>query len=192
MKLPENLSLPMVADVLADLGVPMDRGNVGRALQAAADVCAADPGVGAAGREALGSRFRWLTAPRSTVVQTGPVHTGLTADPDALEDLRSRVLARSRQAGSAAPAPSTRNMAASLSAWKSQTMSRASRPSAASTTSTVRLCPWGNRQAPGCLLSMWPLSTVKLLAMRKGMADFLDFRLRWKVDGGRWTVDGGR
>ena len=59
---------------------------IGRALQAAADVCAADPGAGAAGREALGSRFRWLTAPRSTVVQTGPVHTGLTADPDAEAD----------------------------------------------------------------------------------------------------------
>ena len=33
--------------------------------------------------EALGSRFRWLTAPRSTVIQPGPVHTGLTEDPDA-------------------------------------------------------------------------------------------------------------
>jgi hypothetical protein len=31
----------------------------------------------------LGERFRWLTAPRSTIVQPGPVHTGLTADPKA-------------------------------------------------------------------------------------------------------------
>jgi hypothetical protein len=31
----------------------------------------------------LGDRFRWLTAPRSTMVQPGPVHTGLTADPGA-------------------------------------------------------------------------------------------------------------
>lgn len=29
----------------------------------------------------LGERFRWLTAPRSTMVQPGPVHTGLTDDP---------------------------------------------------------------------------------------------------------------
>ena len=29
----------------------------------------------------LGERFRWLTAPRSTIVQSGPVHSGLTADP---------------------------------------------------------------------------------------------------------------
>ena len=56
------------------------------ALQAAADVCAAAQVAGASGREALGSRFRWLTAPRSTVVQPSPVHTGLTADPDAEAD----------------------------------------------------------------------------------------------------------
>jgi hypothetical protein len=30
-----------------------------------------------------GQRFRWLTAPRSTIVQPGPVHAGLTADPQA-------------------------------------------------------------------------------------------------------------
>ncbi|OLR92538.1 DUF3037 domain-containing protein [Actinokineospora bangkokensis] len=28
-------------------------------------------------------RFRWLTAPRSTLVQTSPTHTGLTDDPEA-------------------------------------------------------------------------------------------------------------
>ncbi|HVK23201.1 MAG TPA: DUF3037 domain-containing protein [Actinokineospora sp.] len=31
----------------------------------------------------VGRRFRWLTAPRSTMVQTSPTHTGLTDDPDA-------------------------------------------------------------------------------------------------------------
>jgi Protein of unknown function (DUF3037) len=31
----------------------------------------------------LGERFRWLTAPRLTIVQPGPVHSGLTADPAA-------------------------------------------------------------------------------------------------------------
>ena len=31
----------------------------------------------------LGERFGWLTAPRSTIVQPGPVHTGLTGDPAA-------------------------------------------------------------------------------------------------------------
>jgi hypothetical protein len=33
--------------------------------------------------ESPGARFRWLTATRSTMVQPGPVHSGLTADPAA-------------------------------------------------------------------------------------------------------------
>jgi len=31
----------------------------------------------------LGERFRWLTAPRSAIVQPGPVHGGVTDDPAA-------------------------------------------------------------------------------------------------------------
>jgi hypothetical protein len=31
----------------------------------------------------LGERFRWLTAPRSAIVQPGPVHSGITSDPAA-------------------------------------------------------------------------------------------------------------
>lgn len=37
---------------------------------------------GPIGRLSIGERFRWLTAPRSTVVQTSPVHTGFTTDPE--------------------------------------------------------------------------------------------------------------
>ena len=69
-----------------------DADAIERALRAAGEVCSADPAAGAAGREALGSRFRWLTAPRSTVVQPGPVHTGLTHDPDAEADRLLRLL----------------------------------------------------------------------------------------------------
>ena len=54
-----------------------------RALAALAAVCAEDPASGQAGLQDIGRRFGWLTAPRSTVIQPGPVHTGLTADPDA-------------------------------------------------------------------------------------------------------------
>jgi hypothetical protein len=33
-------------------------------------------------------RFHWLTAPRSTIIQTSPVHTGMCSDPEAaLDDL---------------------------------------------------------------------------------------------------------
>ncbi len=54
-----------------------------RGLAAAASICA---GEGPAADEDLLRRFRWLTAPRSTVVQPGPVHTGLTSDPDSEAD----------------------------------------------------------------------------------------------------------
>jgi hypothetical protein len=79
-------------DRLRALDPTADPAAIGAALQAATDVCAAATAAGAAGREALGSRFRWLTAPRSTVVQPGPVHTGLTADPDEEADRLLRVL----------------------------------------------------------------------------------------------------
>ena len=42
----------------------------------------------------LGERFRWLTAPRSAVVQPGPVHSGITADPAAELDRLFTTLVR--------------------------------------------------------------------------------------------------
>jgi hypothetical protein len=51
-------------------------------------------GAGAAGEMKLGERFRWLVAPRSTILRAGPVHMGLAADPstelDRLVDLLVR------------------------------------------------------------------------------------------------------
>ena len=35
------------------------------------------------GREKPGQRFGWLAAPRSTVLQPGPMHGGVTSDPAA-------------------------------------------------------------------------------------------------------------
>lgn len=70
------------ADRLRALDPAADVAAIGAALDAAADTCAGD-GHGPAAAEHIGRRFRWLTAPRSTVVQPGPVHTGLTADPAA-------------------------------------------------------------------------------------------------------------
>jgi hypothetical protein len=46
-------------------------------------ICRTCDGDGPAGATSLGQRFRWLTAPRSTVVQAGPVHVGITVDPAA-------------------------------------------------------------------------------------------------------------
>ena len=62
-------------------------------LSAIADTCSSDPS-GPAGAEEIGRRFRWLTAPRSTVVQPSPVHTGLTSDPTAETERLLELLVR--------------------------------------------------------------------------------------------------
>jgi hypothetical protein len=59
----------------------LDAAAVRRHLQAIDDLCAGRDGAGANGQRSQGERFRWLTAPRSTVVQSSPIHTGLTSDP---------------------------------------------------------------------------------------------------------------
>ena len=60
-----------------------DVAGVRAALGAVERHCAGGEEAGQAARDDAGRRFRWLIAPRSTVVQPGPVHTGLTADPAA-------------------------------------------------------------------------------------------------------------
>ncbi|HEV8633895.1 MAG TPA: DUF3037 domain-containing protein [Chloroflexota bacterium] len=72
-------------------------------LEAIPRVCAGGPGAGPIGRLPLHERFHWLVAPRSTVIQTSPVHSGLCLDPAAtLEHLMDRTV---RSPGSsAAPA----------------------------------------------------------------------------------------
>lgn len=46
-------------------------------------VCQGSSRAGAAATAAMGTRFGFLKAPRSTVLQPGPVHGGVTADPAA-------------------------------------------------------------------------------------------------------------
>jgi hypothetical protein len=46
-------------------------------------ICSGDPAGGPAAATSIGERFRWLAAPRSTVVHPGPIHSGLTEDPAA-------------------------------------------------------------------------------------------------------------
>jgi hypothetical protein len=50
-------------------------------LEVARLVCEGGPEAGAVGLLPPGQRFGWLVAPRSTVVQPSPVHTGFTDDP---------------------------------------------------------------------------------------------------------------
>jgi hypothetical protein len=63
-------------------------------VQAAAALERTCAGEGPAGDTTLGQRFRWLTAPRSTVVSTGPVHSALAADPSGEADRLLELLVR--------------------------------------------------------------------------------------------------
>jgi hypothetical protein len=51
-------------------------------------------GDGAAKAMTLGERFRWMVAPRSTILRAGPVHMGLAEDPDAELDRLVTLLVR--------------------------------------------------------------------------------------------------
>ncbi|MGW0777734.1 DUF3037 domain-containing protein [Streptomyces sp. NPDC054802] len=68
---------------LRALDPQVDMTGVRAALRAVEGVCRGGEDAGQAARDDAGRRFRWLIAPRSTVVQPGPVHTGLTLDPEA-------------------------------------------------------------------------------------------------------------
>lgn len=69
------------ADRLRAIHPDVDVAAVELALTGIRAVCAGDPSGGRAAAGSLSSRFGWLTAPRSTVVRPGSVHSGVAADP---------------------------------------------------------------------------------------------------------------
>ncbi|MFJ2173559.1 DUF3037 domain-containing protein [Streptomyces sp. NPDC087851] len=77
---------------LSALDPRADLAGVRAALRAVEGICAGGDAAGQAAVDDAGRRFRWLIAPRSTVVQPGPVHTGLTADPRAEAERLLRLL----------------------------------------------------------------------------------------------------
>ncbi len=78
---------------LTALAPDVDVDAVRSALAAVEAVCRGDGSAGEAGRAPMGTRFGFVKAPRSTVVQPGPVHGGTTDDPDAqLEHLLDRLV----------------------------------------------------------------------------------------------------
>ena len=71
------------ADRLRALDPALALDQVGDGLRFAEGVCSGDERGGAAAQHPIGQRFGFLKAPRSTVLQPGPVHGGLTVDPAA-------------------------------------------------------------------------------------------------------------
>lgn len=68
---------------LAAMAPALDLDAVAEQLELIPRVCAGGRAAGPIGELPLYERFRWLTAPRSTVIQTSPVHVGLCDDPAA-------------------------------------------------------------------------------------------------------------
>lgn len=66
-------------DRLKALDPHADLQAVHAALRAFERACTEGP----LAEQTLGERFRWLTAPRSAIVQPGPVHAGVTGNPEA-------------------------------------------------------------------------------------------------------------
>ena len=66
---------------LRALDASIDIEAVRRHLQSFAIICAGGPDSGPIGRLPKRERFDWLVAPRSTIIQTSPVHTGRCTDP---------------------------------------------------------------------------------------------------------------
>jgi hypothetical protein len=72
-----------------------DPGAVATLLRSLERIAAGDPEGGPIAQLPASERFHWLVAPASTIVQPGPVHTGLTSDPAAeLARLFARLVER--------------------------------------------------------------------------------------------------
>jgi hypothetical protein len=78
---------------LSALAPELDLKEVQSHLEAIRLICEGGAEAGPIGRLPRRARFDWLTAPRSTIIQTSPVHTGLCPDPQqALEQLLRKMV----------------------------------------------------------------------------------------------------
>jgi hypothetical protein len=78
---------------LLALSPSTDAAEVAAALAVIPLIAAGDPRGGPIAALPRGERFHWLVAPRSAIIQTSPVHTGLCDQPSAaLDQLLERLV----------------------------------------------------------------------------------------------------
>jgi Protein of unknown function (DUF3037) len=88
-------SIELDAAALLALHAGVDLEVVRSTLATIPAICAGGADAGAIGKLSARERFHWLVAPKSTIVQTSPVHTGQCSDlPAALEHLMDRMVRR--------------------------------------------------------------------------------------------------
>jgi len=79
---------------LQALGPGLDLNLVRQHLEAFPRICAGDPGAGPIASLSRRERFQWLVAPRSTIIQISPVHSGVCDSPEtALDEIFRRLVA---------------------------------------------------------------------------------------------------
>jgi len=78
---------------LAALAPDADRVEIRRHLDLIPTICRGGPDSGPISALSQAERFHWLVSPRSSVIQTSPVHCGLADDPEsALRGLVARLV----------------------------------------------------------------------------------------------------
>jgi hypothetical protein len=81
---------------LAALAPHLDLAMVAHQLELIEPVCLGASCTGELSTLSQLERFRWLTSPRSTVIQISPVHSGLCVDPEqTLTELLDRLVPQS-------------------------------------------------------------------------------------------------
>jgi len=75
------------------LAPQIDLETVSQRLERIPLICAGGEQAGSIGLLSQPERFHWLVSPRSTIIQTSPVHSGLCSDPSAtLEKLFKKIV----------------------------------------------------------------------------------------------------
>jgi Protein of unknown function (DUF3037) len=89
-----RIELDETALLALDAGVDLDLAR--RSLATIPAICAGGVDAGEIGKLSARARFHWLVSPKSTIVQTSPVHSGQCSDLQvALEHLMNRMIRRS-------------------------------------------------------------------------------------------------
>ena len=86
----EQLAMRVLTDVttLAQRLPGVDSELLARYLRSCEAISVGDPSAGPVALAPPSERFHWLTAPRSDIIQSSPVHEGICEDPQkALDDL---------------------------------------------------------------------------------------------------------
>jgi hypothetical protein len=63
---------------------PDERTDIAETLALIPRICAGDPAAGPIAKLTLTERWHWIVAPSSSIIQAGPVHTGMCAEPDTM------------------------------------------------------------------------------------------------------------